>query len=165
MFVYSFKASGLKLIAGICACFIIVAAVVVFLPDAGSSLNVNKIYSVKELEKIDVRKESGRVEYLSALGYCVKEEAVNKAEETIPKVFDAATEKYNELQRAQGFDLSRCSGKKVKGYTYEIKTLPDGTNVGEGLFFATVVVCKNKVVAADVCCPSKGLYAPLVKAV
>lgn len=164
VFVYSFRASSFRLVCTLCACLIVAAAVIAFMPDTGSALNVNKILETKELSKIDVKNESGRMAYLTALGFEVKEEPVSKAQETVPKVFDAVTERYNGLQRLQGFDLAKYAGKKVTGYTYRITALPDGTKIGENPYYATLVVYKNKVVAADICCPSRGEYTPLVKA-
>ncbi len=164
MFVFSFKASSFKIICVLCACVIAVSVAVTLMPDVGSSLNVNKIEAVKELEKISVKNDKGRIEYLSALGYGVEKEPVSTSSEMLPKVFDAVMERYNDLQRLQGFDLSKCSGKKVTGYTYKVITFPDGTSPSDGAYYATLICYKNKVVAADLCCVEKGLYSPLVKA-
>lgn len=163
MFVFSFKASSVKLICVICVCVIAAVGVIAFLPSKGAYLNVNKIETPKELSSIDVRGEEGRLEYLSALGYAVSQSASEKTTEKIPEVFDASLESYNELQRSQGFDLKRFCGKKVTGYTYELTSLPDGRDMGSSKHLATIVVYKNKVVAADVCCPDNGSIYPLIK--
>ncbi len=163
MFVFSFKASSVRLICIICVCIIAAVGVISFLPSRGAYLNVNKIETSKELSAIDVKKESGRIEYLSALGYEVSDSGVEKITEKIPEVFDASYESYNDLQRSQGFDLKRLCGKKVTGYTYELSSLPDGKDTGGTKYLATIIVYKNKVVAADVCCPENGSIYPLIK--
>ncbi|MBQ8759731.1 MAG: DUF4830 domain-containing protein, partial [Clostridia bacterium] len=146
-----------------CVCLVAVVAVISLLPQTGAYLNVNKLDISKTLSSIDVKKEDGRQEYLSTLGYTATEEPVSKTSEKIPEVFDATTEKYNELQRVQGFDLERYGGKKVTGYTYEISSLPDGTKLSDDKYLATLIVYKNKVVAADLCCPGRQEYYPLVR--
>ena len=164
MFVFSFKASNFKIICVLLLCVVGVALSVALLPGAGHSLNVNKIESVAELNKINVKNEEGRLEYLEVLGYDVNKEPVAVSNEKLPKVFDAVTEKYNDLQRVQGFDLTKYAGKKLTGYTYEITAFPDETKLGDTKYLVTLIVYKDKVVAADVCCPESGKYAPLIKA-
>lgn len=163
MFVFSFKASKVKLIAIVCVCAIAAIGILSLLPEAGYSLNVNKLDISKQLEKIDVKKADGRLRYLSALGYNVKSEPVSSTSDKLPKVFDAVTERYNNLQRAQGFDLEKYAGKKLSGYTYEVSSLPDGTKLGNDTYLATLIVYKSKVVAADLCCPDEGKYYPLMR--
>lgn len=163
MFVFSFKASNFRIICVLAACVAAVAVSIALLPNAGYSLNVNKIEGMSDLNKINVKNAEGRIEYLETLGYDVKPEPVSSTEEKLPKVFDAVTEKYNDLQRLQGFDLTKYAGKKLAGYTYEISSFPDQTNFGDRQYLATLIVYKNKVVAADVCCPESGAYAPLVR--
>lgn len=164
MFVFSFKASNFKIICILVLCVVGVALSVALLPGAGYSLNVNKIEVVSELNRINVKNSEGRIEYLETLGYDVNEEPVAVNNEKLPKVFDAVTEKYNDLQRVQGFDLTKYAGKKLTGYTYEITAFPDETKIGDAKYLVTLIVYKDKVVAADVCCPESGKYAPLIKA-
>ena len=145
-----------------CICIIAAIALIALLPAAGSSRNVNKLDSSKELEKINVKNEKGRLEYFSNLGYEVSEELVSSSSEKLPSEFDAVTERYNDLQRSQGFDLEKYKGKNVTGYTYRVTAFPDGTKLGANTYYATLIVYKNKVVAADLSCPENGKYYPLV---
>lgn len=163
MFVYSFKASSVKIICALALCAVALVAAIILLPEAGSSLNVNKIEGMEKLESINVKKEKGRIEYLSALGYTVDEQSVTPKSEKLAESLDAVTEKYNELQRFQGFDLTRYCGKTLDSYTYRVCALPDGTNVDSKMCLATLVVHKGRVVAADLCYPETGEIAPLVK--
>ena len=163
MFVFSFKASSVKIISIICVCVLAVIAVITLLPDSGSALNVNKFDNSKSLSKIDVKKQEGRIEYLSVLGYGVNPDEVSQSVEKLPEKFDETMKKYNYIQRTQGFDLEKYAGKKVTGYTYEVSSFPDNTKIGDNTWFATLIVCKNKVVGADLCCPETGEYCSLVK--
>ncbi len=163
MFICSFRAKSLKLIGFVCACFVAGAAVIACLPAAGAYLNVNKLEISKTLSEIDVKKESGRQEFLSALGYETEKEPVSTTSERVAEVFDAVEERYNSLQRSQGFDLERYAGKNVTGYTYKVTSLPDGTKMGDEEYLATIIVYKNKVVAADLCCAERQEYYPLVR--
>lgn len=162
MFVLSFKASSVKVIGIICLCLIAAVMLISFLPQTGAYLNVNKLDISKTLSDINVKKEQGRLDYFSALGYSVDKENSVQTSEKIPEVFDSVTEKYNELQRVQGFDLKRLGGKNVTGYTYNVSALPDGSDVSGLGYLATLIVYKNKVVAADLCCPERDVYYPLV---
>ena len=50
------------------------------------------------------------------------------------------------LQKGQGYDLSKYSGKKVMRYVYEINNYPGAQEP----VYATVLVYKNKVIGGDV---------------
>lgn len=163
MFVYSFKASSVKVIFTVCVCVIAIVAAIILLPDAGSSLNVNKIEGMKELDAINAGKEKGRLEYLSCLGYKVNETPVSSSREKLPKTLDAVTERYNGLQRSQGFDLTRYCGRKLDSYTYEVVSFPDGRTAKADSCFATLIVYKGKVVGADVSSPETSEVFPLIE--
>ena len=165
MFVYSFKASSIKLLGIICICVVAAVLVISLLPMSGSSLNVNKIEGMHELSKINAGSGSGRIKYFERLGFTVDKTLVEEQEERLPEKMDAVTEKYNSLQRMQGLDISRYCGKKLKGYTYEITSFPNNTKPGNGRYLATLIVYKNKVVAADICCRETGDVFPLITVV
>ena len=56
-------------------------------------------------------------------------------------------ENYNQVQKAQGCDLSKYGGKKCKRYTYVVKNYPDHPeNVR-----ANLLVYKNKLIGGDIC--------------
>ena len=60
------------------------------------------------------------------------------------KVSDAK-DKLDELQKEQGLDLGKYTGKTVTRYTYEIKNY-EGY---EGAVYANLIVYRNKIVGAD----------------
>ena len=63
--------------------------------------------------------------------------------ESFDKVFAA----YNEIQRAQGLDLSKYKKKELTRYTFEVTNYADH----EGTVYANVLVYRNKVVGGDIC--------------
>ncbi len=165
MFVVSLKASKIKAFCILFVCIFAFAAVISLLPDAGAYLNVNKIEGARELSKINVKTKEGRAEYFEALGYGVDKKEVSEKSEALPESFDAVLSKYNDLQRAQGYDLLKYCGKSLKSYTYTVTSFPDDTKVEKGDYLATIICYKNKVVAADLFCVSTGEAMPLVKAI
>ncbi|MBO5755251.1 MAG: DUF4830 domain-containing protein, partial [Clostridia bacterium] len=60
-----------------------------------------------------IRTETDRRAFLSAFGYEAEDNAKSTVEYTIPKALDAVLLAYNELQKEQGLDLSKYTGKTV----------------------------------------------------
>ena len=64
----------------------------------------------------------------------------------IPSEPNQVFDRYNALQKCQGYDLSKFAGKKLMRYVYEIKNYPGATEP----VLATLLVYKNTVVGGDV---------------
>ena len=92
-----------------------------------------------------VKSEKARVAYLTDCGWKVESPAMKEETILIPKHFSPVFEEYNELQKQQGFDLSRYSGKEVKLYTYKVVDSKLGDNV-----LASLYVCDGTVIGGDV---------------
>ena len=92
-----------------------------------------------------VKSEKGRVAYLENCGWKVESPAIKEETILIPKSFSPVFEEYNNLQKQQGFDLSRYSGKEVKLYTYKIVNSKLGENV-----LASLYVYNGCVIGGDV---------------
>ena len=93
-----------------------------------------------------VKTNEQRIAYLNALGWEVSEQPIEQQEITVPEVLNGVYLEYNELQKAQGFDLSKYCGKRVTRYTYQVSNYPDGTDT----VVADLLVYKNKVIGGDV---------------
>ena len=87
-----------------------------------------------------------RVKFLTDLGWDVTASPAESAEVKIPKGADQVFDRYNELQKSQGFDLSKYAGKKVMRYVYEIKNFPGAKEP----VYATLLVCKDKIIGGDI---------------
>lgn len=126
----------------IIAALIVVAIVVSFLlPTGGSTTEIGKAETNDE-----------RIAFLASFGWDVVPEPVQSQEVLVPVESNEVFERYNELQKYQGYDLSRLSGKCVRRYVYEIKNYP---NTDEP-FYATVLVYRDKIVGGDVASAAKG---------
>ena len=110
-----------------------------------------KTYPAKTEEQIiDMLSECG----IEVSGSCTKKTV------TIPDEFGEVYERYNELQKRQGFDLSRYRSREAVVYTFPAVSV-DGvhTDFAE----AHVMVCDDKVIGGDVAGVSlDGEMLPLV---
>ncbi len=161
MFVFSFKAATAKFMCAALACIAVSAVAVSLMPDAGHALNVNKIIPGEKVSFKGVDSIEKQVELIENLGFEVENTPVQSGSVSVPKNFDAVLTKYNDLQKKQGFDLAKYRGKNVDRYTYSMK-MPEGQNTGAQKSFVTLILYKNKLVGADVCCPATGEYSVLV---
>ena len=88
-----------------------------------------------------------RVAYLRSLGWEVEPEPTGQMEVLVPAQFDQLYESYNDIQKAQGFDISRYKGERVMKYTYLVKNYPQEP---EGAA-ANLLVYQGKLIGADLC--------------
>ncbi|MBS5725280.1 MAG: DUF4830 domain-containing protein [Clostridiales bacterium] len=147
MFVYSLKASSLKFACVIGVAVIALVALLILMPTtkevaAGSILEDNGTINYEK-----IKTNENRLEFLSQFGWEAGDAAVEEVEVRIPTDFDKVMNAYNEVQKAQGLDLSKYKGKTATRYTYEIRNYPDY----DGTVFANIIVYKNRVIGGDIC--------------
>ncbi len=65
---------------------------------------------------------------------------------SIPAQFDEVYEKYNEIQKNQGFDLSSYKGQSVKQIKYTIVNYPDC----DDKVYAVILICDDKIIGGDI---------------
>ena len=87
-----------------------------------------------------------RVKFLTDLGWEVTPSPTETGEVRIPKAGDEVFDRYNELQRSQGYDLTKYAGKKVMRYVYQINNFPEAKEP----VYATVLVYKDRIIGGDV---------------
>ena len=87
-----------------------------------------------------------RVKFLTDLGWEVTASPAEASEVKIPRGGDEVFDRYNELQKSQGYDLSKYAGKKVMRYVYRITNFP---NAKEPVY-ATVLVYKDRIIGGDI---------------
>lgn len=145
MFIYSVKASSLKLIGIISAMAVAIVALFLLVPpgeaEAAETAGTAKITYEK------IKTADDRAKFLSQFGWEIDPEAVEEVKLTVPSEFDKVMNSYNELQKHQGLDLSKFRGKDVERYTYKITNYPDYS----GTVYANVIIYKNRVIGGDVC--------------
>lgn len=96
-----------------------------------------------------ISSNENRVSFLSQYGWQVNQDPLVTEELTIPKEMDESYDEYLELQTAQGFDLTKYAGKRVKRYTYEITNYPSGETGVQ----ANLLIYRDKVVGGEVLSP------------
>lgn len=85
--------------------------------------------------------------WLREQGWEVEPEPTGQMEVLVPAQFDQLYESYNDIQKAQGFDISRYKGERVMKYTYLVKNYPQEP---EGVA-ANLLVYQGKLIGADLC--------------
>ena len=149
MFVYTCRAGTIRFFAVIVLAVAALAALVIFVPayqpvSAGADSSDEAV----RISYDRIKTNEDRVKFLSQFGYEVSEDPIETVEITLPEKFDKVYAGYNELQKAQGLDLSKYRRKTVMRYTYEVKNY-DGYNGGRVL--ANVIVYRGRVIGGDVC--------------
>lgn len=91
--------------------------------------------------------DMGRAEFLAEYGWEISTVPIEVVQVTIPTEFNAVYTQYNDLQRAQGFDLEGYRGKRVTRYTYSILNYPQEVNGVR----ANLLIYKGKVIGGDIC--------------
>ena len=141
MFVVTARLNKKKLLI----CILILAAIAaVVLVLTGSGRKAQAASLPKLTAK--VKSNEQRVSYLQGLGWEVSQTPLEEQEVTIPKTFNEIYTSYNELQKAQGFDLTDYAGLRVTRYTYEVQNYPDAGDT----VVADLLVYKHKVIGGDV---------------
>lgn len=93
-----------------------------------------------------VTNNDARVQFLKDFGWDVSASPVESGQVKIPEQADQVYERYNALQKSQGYDLSQYAGKSVMRYVYKINNYPGATEP----VYATVLVYRNQVIGGDV---------------
>ena len=151
MFIYSMRASTIKFFGVICVALVGLIALIAIVPSYISSngmveAGVNNLDS-KSYNYEKIKNEADAVEFLAQFGWSADPSSVQKQEVTLPGEFDKVFAGYNEIQRAQGLDLSKYKNKKITRYTFEISNY----NGYDGTVYANVLVYRNKVIGGDIC--------------
>jgi len=88
----------------------------------------------------------GRVKFLTDFGWDVTTSPTESGRVRIPEESSQVFDRYNTLQKGQGYDLSKYAGKTVMRYVYKINNYPGATEP----VYATLLVYKNEVIGGDV---------------
>lgn len=95
-----------------------------------------------------VTDNGARLAFLAEYGWQAEEEPVEILEIALPSVADETLARYNDLQKAQGFDLTRFLGRTVKRYSYRILNYPEPDREVR----ANLLISEGTVIAADLSC-------------
>ena len=82
-----------------------------------------------------------RMAYIKSLNIDVDENSVSVKETVIPEDFGEVYDRYNEIQKMAGFDLTSFKGREVTVYSYPLK------NQNQVL---TLIVCEDCIIGGDI---------------
>lgn len=146
MFIYSMHANTIKFFAVICLSLTALITLIAFVPtystDNAQQVGADASYN---FEKIKTNED--RIDFLKQFGWEVTAEPIKEQQVVIPAEFDKVFAAYNEIQRAQGLDLSAFKKKVVMRYTYSVQNYPGY----EGEVHVNILVYRNIVIGGDVC--------------
>jgi hypothetical protein len=95
---------------------------------------------------ISVASNEDRVNFLSSFGWEVTNSPVESSQVRIPENSSEVFDRYNALQKSQGYDLSSHAGDTVMRYVYQINNYPGATEP----VYATILISKNQVIGGDI---------------
>ena len=94
----------------------------------------------------------GRVQFLKDFGWDVATSPTESGQVKIPKDSSDVFDRYNTMQKGQGYDLSTYAGKNVMRYVYKVNNYPGAS----APVYATVLVYKDQIIGGDVTDTSAG---------
>lgn len=140
MFVVSFKPSLKKF------CVYLVSIVIILGSIAVLNRQAEPLAQTAAAAK-SVSTNDQRLQYIKQFGWVVENEPCEIVDIHIPKDFNDVYQKYNKLQKKQGFNLEKVKGKVAKRYSYTVlnyKSEPEYVRVN-------LIVCDNIIIASDIC--------------
>ena len=93
-----------------------------------------------------ISNNDARVQFLKNFGWDVTTSPVETSQVKIPNETSEVFDRYNNLQKSQGYDLTEYAGKKVMRYVYRINNFPGATEP----VYATLLIYKNQIIGGDV---------------
>ena len=138
MFVMTAKVDKKK-IAIVLAC--VIAAVALLMILLGGSKDKATATGV-----ISVASNDDRVNFLSGFGWEVTNSPIETGQVRIPEQSSEVFERYNTLQKSQGYDLTVYEGQTVMRYVYQVNNYPGATEP----VYATILISKNQVIGGDI---------------
>ena len=136
MLVMTAKVDKKKIIMILAAVLVAVVGLVMLLGGGKSSPTVSA----------GVANNDARVAFLKSFGWDVTTSPVESGQVRIPEDTNGVFDRYNALQKSQGYDLSKFAGKTVMRYVYKVNNYPGAKEP----VYATLLVYKNQVIGGDV---------------
>ena len=127
-----------KKIAVIFAAVVVAVAALILLLSGGND--------AEPTVSANVSNNDARVAFLKNLGWEVTTSPKESSQVRIPEKTNEVFDRYNALQKSQGYDLSQYAGKTVMRYVYQINNYPGATEP----VYATLLIYKNQVIGGDI---------------
>ena len=136
MMVMTAKVNFKKILIGLVAAAALIVALIL-------------LFGGKDAEPTATNAVSGndaRVQFLKSFGWDVTTSPTESSQVRIPEESTEVFDRYNALQKSQGYDLSQYAGKTVMRYVYKVNNYPGATEP----VYATLLVYKNQIIGGDV---------------
>ena len=149
MFVVTAKITKKKIVMVVLAIGVIICGIVMMMPEKTADDVLATEMNQEQMASITVggiKTNEDRRIFLSDKGLEVSENEIDMKKVQIPSEFDEVYTQYNDMQKAQGFDLEKFKGKTVEMYTYQILNYDDT----EDEIHANVLIYKNKIIGGDI---------------
>ena len=137
MMVMTAKVDKKKIVMVLAAAAVLVAALIMLFGGSGDAAPTAALSPTGN---------EGRVQFLKSFGWDVATSPVESGQVRIPQEGSEVFDRYNALQKSQGYDLSPYAGKTVMRYVYKIKNYPGATEP----VYATLLILKDRVIGGDV---------------
>ena len=137
MFVMTAKVDKKKIILALAAAAALIVALIMLFSGEGDATST----AAPSLATND-----GRVQFLKSFGWEVAASPKESGQVRIPETSTEVFDRYNALQKSQGYDLSQYAGKTVMRYVYKITNFPGATEP----VYATLLIYKDQVIGGDV---------------
>ena len=93
-----------------------------------------------------VASNDDRVKFLNSFGWEVTTSPVEASQVRIPEESSQVFDRYNALQKSQGYDLSAYARQTAMRYVYQVENYPGATEP----VYATLLISRNQVIGGDV---------------
>ena len=154
MFICSVRASTLKFFAVIG----VTLAILLTLVSIGDGTTVYASADGVTVNYGGMKTNEDRVAFIESFGLKVKSEPTTEELFSAPESLDRVMAGYNELQKSQGLDLTKYTGKRITHYAYEVENYDS-----EGKVYVNLLIYKNRIIACDVSSThDEGFVLPLV---
>ena len=141
MFIYSVKSSTIKFFSVIAISLIMLGVIL----SLGQSQTVYASVDGIEINYGGIENNEDRINFINQFGIKVNEAVTEEKSFALPRQLDRVMTEYNQIQKIQGLDISKYTGRKVTRYTYE------ATNYDyDGKVYVNLIVYRNRIIACDI---------------
>ena len=136
MMVMTAKVDLKKILLGLAAAAALVLALILLLGESSTAQTAAPVHSANDQ----------RIKFLTDFGWDVTTSPTESCRVRIPDEAGEVFDRYNTLQKGQGYDLSKYAGKTVMRYVYKVGNYPGATEP----VYATLLVYKNQIIGGDI---------------
>ncbi len=136
MMVMTAKVDLKKILLGLAAAAALVLALILLLGESSTAQTAAPVHSANDQ----------RIKFLTDFGWDVTTSPTESGRVRIPDDAGEVFDRYNTLQKGQGYDLSKYAGKTVMRYVYKVGNYPGATEP----VYATLLVYKNQIIGGDI---------------